>query len=135
MLRKSLVGGLAVAAAAMALVPSSMAGGAPVSKLTISADEGRMSGDVLSPNSNCTSNRKVTLYKRKSSVRKRNYKRDKKIGSDNATPNGDGAEWKVDIESRGKYYAHVKKKGSCKAMYSKVKKAIPAPPPEEGEEG
>ncbi len=135
MLRKSLVGGLAVAAAAMALVPSSMAGGAAVSKLTITGGDGSFSGFVLSPNEDCTSNRKVTLYKRKSSVRKRNYKKDKKIGSDNATPNGDGAEWKVDIETRGKYYAHVKKKGSCKAMYSKVKKGTPAPPPEEGEEG
>jgi len=136
MIRKLFLGGLGAAAVAMALAPSSMAGGAAVSKLTISGGEGSFSGFVLSPNEDCTSNRKVTLYKRKSSVRKRNYKKDKKIGSDNATPNGDGAQWSVrDIEQRGKYYAHVKKKGSCKAMYSKVKKGTPAPPPEEEEEG
>ena len=134
-MRKLFVGVLVTATAAVALAPSSMAGGASVNKLTITGGDGSFSGFVLSPNENCTANRKVTLYKRKSSVRKRNYKKDRKVGSDIATPNGDGAQWKVDIETKGKYYAHVKKKGSCKAMYSKVKRGIPAPPPEEEVEG
>jgi hypothetical protein len=136
MIRKLFLGGLGAAAVALALVPSSMAGGASVNKLTISGGDGSFSGFVLSPNEDCTGGRKVTLYKRKSGVRKRNYKRDRKIDSDIATPNGDGAQWSVrDIPSRGKYYAHVKKKGSCKALYSKVKKGTPAPEPEEEEEG
>src|SRR5215217_596656 len=99
MTRKILVGALTAAAAAVALVPSSMAGGASINKLTISPQEGSFSGFVLSPKENCTSDRKVTLYKRKLGVRKPNYKKDRKIGSDNATPNGDGAQWKIDIET------------------------------------
>ena len=135
MQRKLLTGVLGAMVAAVALVPTATAGSAVKSKVTISAQEGSFSGFVLSEDDDCHNGRKVTLYRRKAGVRKPNYKKDRKIGSDIATPNQDGSQWKIDIEQRGKYYAHVKKTRGCRAAYSKVKRGTPAPPPEEEVEG
>jgi len=129
--RKFLVGLLAAAIAAMALFSASIASAASANKVTISSQSGGFSGFVISNNDKCHNGRKVTLYKLKG--KKRNYKKDKKIGSDTATPNGDGSQWFIDTPAQGKFYAYVKKNSKCKAAYSKVVRA--QPPAEEGEEG
>jgi len=103
-------------------------------ELRISAQSGGFSGFVVSKKQNCQNGRNVTLYKQKG--KKPNVKKDKKIGSDKATPNGDGAQYHIRTEAQGKFYVYVKKNSKCKALRSKVMKAEPAPEPEEqmGEE-
>ncbi len=83
-------------------------------------DEGgnRISGVVVSGRESCHNNRKVFLFKKKGRVR--NVRRDTKIGSDRATPNGDGSQFRIDFEGSGKYYAYVKKSKSCGGAYSRV---------------
>src|SRR3712207_5392663 len=119
MYRKLLTGVLAAAVAALALASATVAGDAPKDKITISAQEGGFSGFVISSRERCQNGRKVTLYKRKPG--KRSPRRDKKVGSDIATPNGDGAQWRIEITSPGKYYAYAKKSG-CKTLISGVKR-------------
>lgn len=83
----------------------------------------RISGVVVSARESCHNNRKVLLFKRKGS--KRNVRRDKKIGSDRATPNGDGSQFRIDFEGSGKYYAYVKKSKRCGGAYSGVVSVSP----------
>ena len=108
-----------------AIAPMGMSSSASASgngdQLRAEAQQGGFFGFVISKKSNCQNNRKVTLYKQKG--KKPNVKKDKKIGSDIATPNGDGAMWSIRTEAQGKFYAYTKKKGSCKALRSKVVKA------------
>ena len=78
----------------------------------------RISGVVVSGRENCHNNRKVVLFKKKG--RKRNVRRDKKIGSDRATPNGDGSQYRIDFEGSGKYYTYVKQTKSCGRAYSGI---------------
>ena len=51
---------------------------------------------------------------------RRNVRRDKKIGSDRATPNGDGSRCRIDFEGSGKYYTYVKQTKSCGRADSRV---------------
>jgi hypothetical protein len=83
-------------------------------------DEGgnRISGVVVSGREKCHNNRKVVLFKKKG--RKRNVRRDEKIGSDRATPNGDGSQYRIDFEGSGKYYTYVKQTKGCGRAYSGV---------------
>jgi len=78
----------------------------------------RISGVVVSGREKCHNNRKVVLVKK--TGRKRNVRRDEKIGSDRATPNGDGSQYRIDFEGSGKYYTYVKKTKSCGGAYSGV---------------
>lgn len=78
----------------------------------------RISGVVVSGRETCHNNRKVVLFKKKG--RKRNVRRDKKIGSDRATPNGDGSQYRIDFEGSGKYYTYVKQTKSCGRAYSGI---------------
>jgi hypothetical protein len=102
-------------------------------KLTISASafEGvnTFSGFVISKKDGCHNGRTVRVYERVG--RSRNLKRDEKIGSDRATPNGDGSQYRVDTEEGGTFYAYVKATRKCKAAFSK---AISQPEPEEAPE-
>ena len=83
----------------------------------------RISGVVVSGRESCHNNRKVFLFKKKGRVR--NVRRDTKIGSDRATPNGDGSQFRIDFEGSGKYYAYVKKSKSCGGAYSRVVSVSP----------
>ena len=131
MSRKLLIGALVTALAA-ALVSATMAGAATKTKLTISAQESGFSGFVISDDGECHNGRKVTLYKKKG--KKRRPRKDRKIGSDIATPNGPGSQWRIDAEgTRGKFYAYVKRGNGCSRAFSKVKRL--APPVIEEEEG
>jgi hypothetical protein len=119
---------LTAAIAPMGMASSSSAHGSG-DELRISAQSGGFSGFVVSKKSNCHNGRKVTLYKKKGS--KPNVRKDKKVGSDIATPNGDGSQYNIRTEAQGKFYAYTAKKGKCKALRSKVLKAEPAPEPED----
>jgi hypothetical protein len=123
MSRKLLVGFMVAALAAAALASATTAGAATRTKLTISAQEGGFSGFVISALDKCHNGRKVTLYKKKGT--KPRPKKDKRIGTDVATPNGDGSQWRIDTDQRGKFYAYVSRSKGCGAAYSKVKAAAP----------
>ena len=88
-------------------------------------DEGgnRISGVVVSGREKCHNNRKVVLFRKNG--RKRNVSRDEKIGSDRATPNGDGSQYRIDFEGSGKYYTYVKQTKSCGRAYSGVVSVSP----------
>jgi hypothetical protein len=102
-------------------------------KLNISAStfEGvnTLSGFVISKKDACHNGRTVHVYERVGSSR--NLRRDEKIGSDKATPNGDGSQYRVDTEEGGTFYAYVKATRKCKAAFSK---AVSQPEPEVEEE-
>ena len=78
----------------------------------------RISGVVVSGREKCHNNRKVVLFRKKG--RKRNPSRDRKVGSDRATPNGDGSQYRIDFEGSGKYYTYVKQTKACGRAYSGV---------------
>ncbi len=73
---------------------------------------------MVSGREKCHNDRKVVLFKKKG--RKRNPSRDRKVGSDRATPNGDGSQYRIDFEGSGKYYTYVKQTKSCGRAYSGV---------------
>jgi len=124
MSRKLIASGLIVAALSpLTMAANSSAHGSSGDQLRISAQSGGFFGFVISKKSNCQNGRTVTLYKKKG--KKVNVKKDKKIGSDIATPNGDGAMYSIRTDAQGKFYAYTKKKGNGKALVSKVVKAQP----------
>ena len=130
-LSTALVALLAVAAAGTATVAEAATS---KTKLSISASTGngenRFGGFVKSSRDSCHNGRKVYLYKQKG--RKRNLKRDKKVGSERATPNQDGSQYNIGTEESGKFYTYVKATRRCKSALSKVVRNVE---PEEEEEG
>jgi hypothetical protein len=102
-------------------------------KLTISGGTGgpggnSFSGFVISKRDSCHIGRTVTLYEQVGATR--SLKRDEKIGTDQATPNGDGSQYFIDTEEGGTFYAYVKATRKCKAAFSKSV----SPPEEDGVE-
>ncbi len=85
--------------------------------LSIEPSAPGFSGELASSRESCESNRKVVLYKQKGSHR--NRRKDKKVGSDIAQPNGDAGMWHVDSGPTGKYYAYVAATKKCKAAVSR----------------
>ncbi len=89
-------------------------------------DEGgqRISGFVVSSRERCHNDRKVFLFKKKGRRRglPRNPRRDRRIGFDRATPNGDGSQYRINFNGRhsGKFYTYVHKTESCSRAYSRV---------------
>ena len=83
-------------------------------------DEGgnRISGVLVSGREKCHNNREVLLFRKRG--RERNVRRDRRIGSDRATPNGDGSQFRIDFEGSGKYYTYVKQTRSCSRAYSGI---------------
>ena len=112
---------LAVASIGVAAVGPDDADAKKVSKaatsLSIEPSAPGFSGELVSSRESCESNRKVVLYKQKGNSR--NRRKDKKIGSDIAQPNGDAGMWHVDSGPTGKYYAYVKATRKCKAAVSR----------------
>jgi hypothetical protein len=87
------------------------------SSLSIEPSAPGFSGELVSSRESCESNRKVVLYKQ--SGKHRNRRKDKKVGSDIAQPNGDAGMWHVDSDPTGKYYAYVGSTKKCKAAVSR----------------
>jgi hypothetical protein len=110
-----------LAVAALGAVGSADAKSKSSTKITIKAQQGGFFGQVKSKRESCKNERKVILYKRKG--RKPNRKKDKKIGSDIAQPNGDGVMWSINTDDQGKFYAYAKSTSKCKRGLSKSAKA------------
>ena len=112
---------LAVAAIGVAALGPDDAQAKKVSKaatsLSIEPSAPGFSGELVSKRESCESNRKVVLYKQKGSSR--NRRKDTKVGSDIAQPNGDAGMWHVDSGPTGKYYAYVAATKKCKAAVSR----------------
>ena len=112
---------LAVASIGVATVGPDDAEAKKVSKagtsLSIEPSAPGFSGELVSSRESCESGRKVVLYKQKGS--NRNRRKDKKVGSDIAQPNGDAGMWHVDSGPTGKYYAYVAATRKCKAALSR----------------
>lgn len=118
------VAAVAVVTALAALGTAGSAGAAkPKSstKISIEAQQGGFFGMVKSSRESCKNGRKVILYKRKG--KKPNRKKDKRIGSDIAQPNGDGVMWSINTDDQGKFYAYAKATKKCKRGLSKVVRA------------
>lgn len=97
----------------------SVASAATATRVTIQAEETLgFSGYVKSTNGACEAGRKVTLYRQ--TGRKPNPRRDRKIGTDIAQPNGPDSMWSIQTDESGKFYAYVKKNSKCAAAYSKT---------------
>ncbi len=99
-------------------------------RLTISAAGGSISGFVFSTNESCHPNRRVAVYKLRRGGKSKNRSRDRLVGTDTATPNGDrgGSQYRVNVEKSGKYYAYVRGTGRCRSAFSKVVRATFTPP-------
>ena len=112
---------LAVASIGVAALGPDDADAKRVSKagtsLSIEPSAPGFSGELVSKRDSCESNRKVALYEQKGSSR--NRRKDKKVGSDIAQPNGDAGMWHVDSGPAGKYYAYVAATKKCKAAVSR----------------
>ena len=119
----------AVALLGLSLVGSADAARKSKTKISIHAQQGGFFGNVKSKRESCALNRKVVLYKRKG--KRPNRRRDERIGSDRAQPNGDGFMWSINTDEQGKFYAYAKATRKCKRGLSKVRRAE-APIGEEG---
>ena len=85
--------------------------------ISIESSAPGFSGEVTSGRSECQNGRKVTVYQQLN--KKRSTKRDRKIGSDIAQPNGDAAMYHVDTGPEGKFYAVAKETKKCKKAVSR----------------
>jgi len=92
-------------------------------KISIEAQQGGFFGYVKSKKESCESGRKVTLLKQ--TGRKRNVRRDQKIGSDIAQPNGPDSMWSINTDGQGKFYAYVKATKNCGKAFSKTVRSEP----------
>jgi hypothetical protein len=134
MTRKLFAAVVAVLAVGAGATTAAQAGTPAKTRLTISAGTGdpgvtTFSGFVISKRDSCHNGRNVVLYQRVGASR--NPKRDEKIGTDRATPNGDGSQYFIDTEDGGTFYAYVKATRNCKAAFSKAV-SPPEQIPEEG---
>ena len=113
--------GLGVASLMVCLLVAlaGVASAATSTKVTIQVEERGFSGHVKSREEEaCEAGRKVTLYKQ--TGRKRNPRRDRKIGTDIAQPNGPDSMWSIGTDESGRFYAYVKKTARCAAAYSRT---------------
>ena len=112
-IKKLSVSALAVAAVASAMFAGPASAAKTGIRLSIQTEQDGVSGFVKSSKGSCHSGRKVTVYRKVSGP-------DKKAGSDTATPNQDGSQYKVSLSKAGKYYAVVKANRKCKGKTSKT---------------
>ncbi len=110
---KATISALALALAASAALAGPVSAAKTGATLSIQVEQDGVSGFVKSSKGSCHSGRKVTIYRKVSGP-------DKKAGSDTATPNQDGSQYKVSLSRAGKYYALVKATKSCKAKKSRT---------------
>jgi hypothetical protein len=110
--------------AAIGAVGTADAANRAKTKVTIQAQTGGFFGNVKSKRDSCESDRKVVLYKRRKG-KKRNRRKDRKIGSDIAQPNGPDGMWSINTDRQGRFYAYAKRTKQCKAAYSRSVKAEP----------
>jgi hypothetical protein len=132
MTRLALLGTAVAAVAALSLPALSPAAASRAkTKLTISAStfegENTFSGFVTSKRQSCHVDRKVYVYEQVG--RSRSLRRDELIGTDRATPNGPGSQYRVDTAQGGRFYAYAKATRRCNAAFSKTVR-----PPEVEEE-
>jgi hypothetical protein len=107
-----------VALAAMTAPLASAHGVAKTTMDNISLSDHTLSGYVISAKESCTSNRKVVMYKMRGSHRDVNH--DQKVGSNRATPNGDGAQWFITTTKSGHFYAYAPAISGCSSAISFV---------------
>jgi hypothetical protein len=107
-----------VALAAMTAPLASAHGVAKTTMDNISLSDHTLSGYVISAKESCTSNRKVVMYKMLSSHR--NPSHDRKVASNRATPNGDGAQFFLTASQNGHYYAYAPAISGCSSAISFV---------------
>jgi hypothetical protein len=105
-----------VALAAMSAPLASAHGVAKTQMDQISLSDHTLSGYVISAKESCTSNHKVVMYKMRGNHR--DVKHDQKVGSDRATPNGDGAQWFITTTKSGHFYAYAPAIPGCSAAIS-----------------
>ncbi|MDQ3720656.1 MAG: hypothetical protein M3350_07760 [Actinomycetota bacterium] len=86
-------------------------------RVSIQAQSIGFFGHVTSSKESCESGRKVVLFKQKGT--KKNTRKDRKIGSDTAQPNGPDSMWSINTDESGKFYAVVKATKKCKKAVSK----------------
>ena len=110
--------------AALAAVSTADAATRETTKVSIKSQQGGFSGSVKSERASCESDRKVVLYKRRKG-KKRNRRKDKKIGSDIAQPNGPDGQWSIQTDKQGRFYAYAKRTKECEAAFSRSVKAQP----------
>jgi hypothetical protein len=121
---KLIAGALAVASLGMAALGTVGSADAEAksrpagASLSIQTEEVGFSGFIISRNESCQNDRKIILMRQRN--KKRSLKKDRKIGSDFATPNGDGAQWFVNTDETGKFYAYAKATKHCKRALSPV---------------
>lgn len=108
---KTPITALALAAAAAAALAGPASAAKTGIRVSIQTEQDGVSGFVKSSKTSCHSGRKVTVYRKVSGP-------DKKAGSDTATPNQDGSQYKVSLAKAGKYYAVVKATSKCKGAKS-----------------
>jgi len=92
-------------------------------KVSIEAQQGGFFGYVKSKKESCESGRKVTLLKQ--TGRRRNVRRDQKIGSDIAQPDGPDSMWAINTDEEGKFYAYVKATKNCGKAFSNTVRSEP----------
>jgi len=92
-------------------------------EVSIEAQQGGFFGNVHSSKGSCESGRKVVLFKQKG--KRRNSRKDSKIGSDIAQPNGPDSMWSINTERQGKFYAVAKATKECKESVSKTVRSEP----------
>jgi hypothetical protein len=117
---------LVVAVAAVALLAVGVVGSADAARksktrISIRAQEDGFFGSVKSRRESCADNRKVVLYKR--TGRRVNRRRDERIGSDRAQPNGDRFRWSINTDEEGRFYAYSKATRKCASAFSRVVRA------------
>jgi hypothetical protein len=116
-MRAARYGVVAALAAVVGLVPSGATAGAPTTvSIKAVGNPAEFSGQVKSTPP-CRGDRKVTVLRKKKG-------KDPKIGSDTTESSG---QWSTGNsgETKGKFYAKVKKTGSCEKAKSSTIKVLP----------
>jgi len=116
---RSIVATLA-AFSVLSIAGMASAGGGFATTVTIKAEGTDLSGTVDSPRPlKCAKDRKIVVYKQKG--REQRPSRDRKIGMDTASLNGDRYEWSTgNTGIDGKFYARAPKTSQCQADNSRT---------------
>src|SRR4051794_19918752 len=99
-------------AAVVGMTGTADAASAAKTSISIQGQEGGFFGQVSSSKESCANGRKVVLYRVKG-------KKQTKVGTDIAQPNGDGFMWSINVSQSGRFVAKAAAKSGCKAGQSK----------------
>ena len=114
---------IATTAIAISGAFAATASAATPTEVTIEAQSGGFFGYVKSSKQSCENDRKVVVYKRLGDSP--DPSTDKKVGMDTSAPNGPDGMWSTGNsgQTKGKFYAQVKKTNDCQGDLSPVVKA------------